>query len=135
MAKRKKSARRLPDIEKPHPTREPRPTRAAFRISLWVIILGLVAQIIMAIVVYPLLPERIPSGWAGSAVPYNTVPSWLVFLLFPGAEIAVLVLAMFSPKDAHGRRLMESGKAVSLILLALLFTALQASAFHILRRV
>lgn len=130
MAKRKRTTRRLPDIEKPQP-KQAKTTRAAFQISLWIIILGLVAQVVMAIVVYPSLPERIPAGWVGSPAPHNAVASWVVFLLFPAAEIALLLLAIFSPKDAQGRRVMESGKAASLILLALLFTALQASAFHI----
>jgi len=130
MAKRKRTARRLPDIEKPQ-RKQVKLTRAAFRMSLWIIILGLAAQVLMAIVVYPSLPDRIPASWVGSSVPYNTVPSWVIFFLFPTAEIVLLLLAIFSPKDAQGRRVMESGKAVSLILLALLFTALQGSAFHI----
>ena len=131
MAKRKRTARRLPDLEERPQPKGPKPTRAAYQICLWTIIVGLAAQVLMAIIVYPSLPERIPSSWVGSSTPYNTIPSWVVFLLFPGGQIVLLLLAIFSPKDAQRRRVMESGKAVSLILLALLFTALQASAFHV----
>lgn len=132
MAKQKKP-RKLEDIEQPKPKKEPKRTHAAYQVTFWLIIIGLIVQIVMAIVVFPSLPREIPSGWAGSATPYNSVPSWLVFLLFPGGQIVLLILAVCTPKDANGKRVMESGRAISLILLAILFTVLQASAFHIPR--
>lgn len=134
MTRQGNTAQAAPEAEEREARKEPKLTRAAFQISLWLIILGLLVQLLMAIVVYPSLSQGIPASWAGSSVPYNTMSSWLVFIIFPGAEIVLLLLAIFSPKDGRGNRIMESGKAVSLILLALLFTALQYSAFYIPRQ-
>ena len=130
MAKRKKRGKTIEDVEKNQP-KEPVLTRTAYLITFWTIAVGLVAQLVMAIVVYPMLPAAIPSGWLGSTMPYNMIPSWLVFVAFPSAQVIILLLAVFTPRDAEGKRVMESGKAWSLVVLALLFTALQASAFHI----
>lgn len=115
----------------PKQPKQPKLTHGAFLACMWAIVLGLIAQLVMAIAVYPFLPEGIPASWAGSPVPYNVLPAWIVFLWFPAAQSILLILAMFSPRDEQGRRAMESGEAATLILLALLFTALQASAFHI----
>lgn len=131
MAKRKQIVQTKNETRVSQEANEPEPTRAAFNISLWVIVAGFIAQVVMAIKAYPLLPKQIPSSWVGSTVPYMSVPSWVVFVVFPGAQIILLLLAIFSPKDDIGRRVMESGKAWALVLLALLFTALQLSAFHI----
>ena len=108
-------------------------TRVAFQICLLVVILGLLAQLVMAAVAFPALPQHIPASWIGSTTPYKLLPAWIVFLAFPGAQIVLLLLAIFSPRDVQGRRAMETGKAVSLILLAVLFTVLQSSVFHIRR--
>lgn len=112
-------------------TKEPKRTYAGFLASLIAIVLGFIAQIVMAIVVYPHLPNQIPSGWAGSATPYNTIPSWIVFLLFPGGQIGMLILIMFAHRDEKGRRVLETGNAIFLILLSVLFTVLQSSAFRL----
>lgn len=131
MANRRKIANELPDIEQPTRSKTPKVTHAAYLVSFWGVITGLVAQLIMAVLAYRILPSTIPSGWAGSAAPYNPIPSYVVFLLFPGAQIVLLLLTVFSPRDAQGRPIMEHGKSTSIVLLTLLFTALQASAFHI----
>ena len=130
MSKRKRRGNTIEDVESKRP-KEPVFTHAAYRITFWTVVVGLIAQVVMAIIVYPSLPEFVPSGWLGSSVPYNMIPSWLVFVAFPSAQVVILLLTVFTPKDAQERRVMESGKAWSLVLLALLFTALQASAFHI----
>jgi hypothetical protein len=131
MGKRRINERELPDIEKPVKQKEPKVTHTAYITTLWIVILGLVAQLIIAMFAYPILPSTIPSGWAGSAAPHNPIPSYVIFLLFPGAQIVLILLTIFSPKDNQGRRIMEHGKSISIVLLTLLFTALQASAFHI----
>ena len=127
MAKRKKTKK----VEPVPVKQEPKLTRAAFLICLSVIVLGLLAQLVMAIIVYPQLPGQIPSGWVGSSMPHNTVPSWLVFLAFPAAQLVLMALSLCSPKDEQGKHVMDSGQALTLVLLAVAFTALQASAFHI----
>jgi uncharacterized membrane protein len=106
-------------------------THAAYKTTLVVLVLGLIAQLVMAFIVYPTLPAQIPSGWTGSAQPYNHVSKSMVFVLFPGFELVTLLIAFFSPKDAEARRVMTSGNAVTFILLALVFTALESSAFFI----
>lgn len=131
MANRRKIEKQLRDIEQPSRSKSPKITHAAYLASFWIVITGLVAQLIMAIFAYRILPSTIPSGWAGSSAPYNPIPSYVVFLLFPGAQIVLLLLTVFSPKDGQGRPVMEHGKCTSIVLLTLLFTALQASAFHI----
>lgn len=131
MAKRRKSEKELPDVEQPSRSKGPKVTHVAYLVSLWSVIAGLVAQLIMGVFAYRILPATIPSGWAGSAAPYNPIPSYVVFLLFPGAQVVLLLLTVFSPKDAQGRPIMEHGKSTSIVLLTVLFTALQASAFHI----
>lgn len=131
MANRRKIEKQPRDIEQPSRSKNPKITHAAYLVSFWSVITGLVAQLIMAIFAYRILPSTIPSGWAGSSAPYNPIPSYIVFLLFPGAQIVLLLLAVFSPKDSRGRRMMEHGKSATLVVLSLLFTALQASAFHI----
>ncbi|MBP6963217.1 MAG: DUF1648 domain-containing protein [Armatimonadetes bacterium] len=112
---------------------EPVATRVGYRIAVWVIVLGLLAQFIMAFIVYPRLPQEIPSGWTGSAQPYNTVPKSVVFAMFPGFQMVILLVALFSPKDSEDQRVMQTGNVVTLVILALIFTALQASAFFINR--
>jgi uncharacterized membrane protein len=131
MAKHKKIAQSKYEVERNVAPKEPKLTRAAFMISFWAIALSLLAQLIIAVIAYPSLPARIPSSWIGSASPYGTIPSWFVFLIFPGSQIVLMLLALITPKDSSGRRIMESGKAVALMLLAALFTALQSSIFHV----
>jgi uncharacterized membrane protein len=131
MAKRKKTAKQSIQPENTRKKKEPKFTHLGFQISVGAIIVGFLVQVAMAVIVYPQLPSRISAAWAGSSVPYNTIPSWLVFILFPGAQIVMLALSWFSPKDDKGRRLMENGNAVFLVLLSLLFTSLQYSAFRI----
>jgi len=131
MAKKRNNERELRDVEQLSRSKSPKVTPTAYLVSFWSVIAGLVAQLIMAVFAYRILPATIPSGWAGSAAPYNPIPSYVVFLLFPGAQIVLLLLTIFSPKDAQGRPIMEHGKSTSIVLLSILFTALQASAFHI----
>lgn len=134
MAKRKKNIEQKP--QEPFATGqqvEPKQYRSAFVISTAIILIGLLAEIIIALVVYPSLPRYIPSGWLGWVPVGGTIPSWVVFLAFPGAQLIVLATAIFSTKDEMGRRVMGLEKAISLTLLGLLFTALQASALHIPR--
>jgi hypothetical protein len=59
------------------------------------------------------------------------VSSLFVFLYFPLGQIALSVVAFFSPLARDGRKAMYIGKAESIIALSLLFTVLQASAFHL----
>lgn len=131
MANRRKIEKQARDIEQPSRSKTPKITHAAYLVSFWIVITGLVAQLIMAIFAYRILPSTIPSGWAGSSAPYNPIPSYIVFLLFPGAQIVLLLLTIFTQRDSQGRRVMEHGKSASIVILSLLFTALQASAFHI----
>lgn len=131
MAKRKKNPQMKYAIDKPQASKEPKLTHTAYQITFWLTIVGFVAQVIMAVLVYPHLPAMIPAGWAGWSAPSELAPSWIVFLLFPGAQIVLFLLTIFSPKNDEGKLIMEHGKAWSLVLLALLFTALQYSAFHL----
>lgn len=131
MAKQKKKTQNEAERAKKKGRKEPKFTHIGFQISVAAIILGFIAQVVMAVIVYPQLPPKISAGWFGSSVPYNTVPSWLIFVVFPGAQLFMLLLSWFAPKDNQGRRLMENGNAVFLVLLSALFTALQYSAFRI----
>jgi hypothetical protein len=130
MAKQNKATQTRPQAAEPEDNK-PVYTRIAYLLCVCIIALGLVAQIIMAIVVYTSLPTHIPASWFGSAVPQNPVHSWLIFIWFPAAQVVLLVLTAFSPRDEEGRHVMDSGLSTTLIILGLLFTALQASAFHI----
>jgi uncharacterized membrane protein len=129
----KKKATPAPKASAAHAraSKEPVLTSAAFQISIAVIALGFVAQLVIAVLVFPTLPKMIPSSWMGSTSPYGLVPRCFVFFVFPGAQIILAVLAAFSPRDERGRRIMESGKAATLVALALLFSALQASIFSV----
>jgi hypothetical protein len=131
MAKRKKN---VPTVEKmiaEKPTHEPKMTRAGFQITTLLILLGLAAEVVIALIVSPRLPAQVPSWWVGQLVSGETVPAWTVYVVFPLAQAILFLVGWFSPKDADGRKVMESGKAWTLILLALLFVALQASAFNL----
>jgi hypothetical protein len=108
-------------------------SRSAFLISTWITILGLVIQYVIAFIVYPKLGATIPSAWVGWVPVGGTIPSWTVFTAFPIAQAVVFLTGFFSPKNDDGKRVMESGRAISLILLAILFTALQASIFRLIR--
>lgn len=104
-------------------------TRQAYVASIATILAGLVAQAAIAALVFRHLPARIPANWIGVGSATQTMPSWIVFVAFPGAQLILLMVGIYSPKDQEGRKVMEWGKAVSLIALTLLFTALQGSAF------
>lgn len=110
---------------------EPKLTHMGYLISLWAGIVGLMAQLVMAFMVYPTLPKEIPSWWIGQLVKQSTIPSWTVFAVFPVGTVVLLLVAYFSPRDKDGKIVMESGKAWTLTMLAVLFTILQASAFHL----
>ena len=129
MAKRKKSKQTVEEASKPKKVHEPKLTRAGYQITFWIVVVGFVAQVVMAIMVYPHLPAQIPAHWAGFLFEGQTVPSWIVFVLFPVGEIVVFLVAVFSPRDDQGKLVMESGKAWTLIALALFFALLQYSAF------
>lgn len=131
MAKRKRRGRTVEDASKAKKVQEPKLTRIGYQLTLWIVIAGLVAQIIMAIIVYPRLPAQIPESWAGFLFQGQAVPSWIVFVLFPAGEIVLLLVTIFSPRDKQGKLVMESGKAWTIIALALFFTLLQYSAFRL----
>ncbi len=131
MAKRRRRTRTIEEAAKRKTAPEPKLTHAGFQISLWAIVLALVVQVVMAIIVYPTLPDRIPATWAGSLIKGETVPSWLVFFLFPGGQVILFLIAVFSPRDNERKLVMEFGKAATLVVLSILFTTLQASAFYI----
>ena len=131
MAKRKKLTQTIEkDMEKSQ-TKLPVFTHRAFQTAFWFVIAGFAVQIVLGILVYPTLPDRISTGFLGSPAPYNTIPKLPALALFPAAEIILFLITIFTPKDEQGKRIMETGMAWSMVLLALLFTALQASAFHI----
>ncbi len=132
MAKRKRNTTTAEQVlEKQKPAPEPKLTHTGFQIAFWTGIVGLIAQFMMAFMIYPSLPKAIPSWWVGQLVQSPTVPSWTVFALFPIGQIVVLLVAYFSPRDKDGKLVMESGKAWTLTVLSVLFTILQASAFHL----
>ncbi|MHB1457912.1 MAG: hypothetical protein ACYC0V_13460 [Armatimonadota bacterium] len=106
-------------------------TRLAYMSATAVIIIGIIVQLVLAIIVYGRLPSMILTSWIGIGTPTQTMPSWIVFIAFPISQIILLIVAHFSPKDSEGHNVMEWGKAISLILLTILFTALQGSAFKL----
>jgi uncharacterized membrane protein len=106
-------------------------SRGAFTTTIAVVLILLAVQIIIAAIVYPSLPGQIPSGWLESSQPYNMVSSAFVFLYFPLGQVVLFLIGLFSPITRDGQRVMYLGKAESIIALSLLFTVLQASAFHL----
>jgi uncharacterized membrane protein len=120
-----------PASEKHETSAQPVLSRGAYTASMAVVFISLAIQIIIAAIVYPSLSGQIPSGWLGSSQPYNMVSSIYVFLYFPIGQLALLLVAFFSPVAGDGRKAMYMGKAESIITLSLLFTVLQASAFHL----
>lgn len=133
MANKKTNQAKAEPVSKKSAQKEPVLTQSAYKFTMAVIILGLIAQITMALIVYPTLPELVPSGFTGSAEPYHTVAKSKALMLFPAFEAVILLIAIFSPKDAEGKRVMTTSNAMTFIVLALVFTALQASAFFINR--
>ena len=132
MAKSKKNGKQKA-ASTPAPTKSAEPilSHGAFLASMVVMAVGLVSQIVMAFMVYHSLPAQIPSGWMGWTPVGGEIPSWYVFIAFPGAMAALLIFGVFSPKDKDGRQLMDWSKSFSLIALAALFVALQASSFRL----
>ena len=106
-------------------------TRSAYISAIFVVIIGIAAQLILATFVFGRLPSMIPTNWIGVGNPTQTMPSWIVFIAFPVSQMILLLVAHYSPKDSEGNSVMEWGKATSLILLTILFTALQGSAFKL----
>lgn len=131
MAKRKKNTKTVEQVVAQKTAPEPTLTRVGYQIAFWLIVVGLVAQLAMAIKVYPSLPASIPSWWIGQLVQRQMIPSWTVFAVFPIGQLVLLAIAWFSPKDESGKPIMESGKAWTLSILSVLFTVLQSSAFHL----
>ncbi|MHB0913105.1 MAG: hypothetical protein ACYC2Y_06630 [Armatimonadota bacterium] len=120
--------------KKSRPVAEPQqpvPTRWAFLATVAIIVAAFAAELIMAAVAYGRLPATIDSGWFGWAPPGGSAPSWLIFIAFPGVQVILFLIAWFSPKDEKGRRVMDTGRAISLVLLALLFAVLQSSVFRL----
>ena len=131
MAKRKRTGQTVEQASKARKVHEIKLTRPAYQWTFWIVIVGLVAQIVVAIIVYPRLSAQIPASWAGFLFGAQTMPSWLVFVLFPAGQITLLLITIFNPRDNQGKLVMESGKAWTLILLSVFFTALQYSAFRL----
>lgn len=111
----------------------PVPTRRSYVVAFWTTVVGLVLQLLMAVIGYGQLPAEIPSNWIGWIQPGGTIPSWVVFAAFPGAQLVVLIMAWFSGRDDEGQKVMDFGKAMSVVLLTLFFTVLQTSLFRIPR--
>lgn len=133
MAKKKRTQTKVETTSAKPAPKEPVSTHIGYQIAVWVIVLGLIAQLVMAFIIYPKLPAQIPSGWTGSVQPYNLVSKWVVFAMFPGFQLVLLIISLFSPKNAEGKRTMQTGNSVTVIILALVITALQASGFFINR--
>jgi uncharacterized membrane protein len=132
MAKRRTNTKTVEQVLAQQKTApEPKLTHAGFQIAFWAAAVGLVAQLVMALVVYPTLPKMIPAWWIGQLVQQQTIPSWTVFAVFPIGQVVLLLIALFTPRNQDGKRVMESGKVWTLTILAVLFTVLQASAFHL----
>lgn len=131
MAKRKKKYDVPVTTTKPVIEALPVPTRRSFLVCVGSIVAGMVIQIVMAAFAFGHIPAEIPSGWIGWAPLGGSLPSWTVFVAFPGAQLIVLIVAVCSPKNEDGRRVMDSGRAIGLMLLAVLFTVLQSSAFRL----
>jgi heme A synthase len=136
MGKKKKNSasRKIDDIDPKIEAKKkklPVYTHSAYISSVASIIAGLAVQFTLAVLVIGRLPSKIPTSWIGIGTPTQTMPSWIVFIAFPVSQFILLVVAGYSPKDANERKVMEWGKAISLILLTVLFTALQGSAFRL----
>lgn len=106
-------------------------THSAYVYAIGTIASGLLIQFILAVIVFGRLPSMIPTTWIGIGNPTQTMPSWIVFVAFPVSQIILFIVARYSPKDNEGKSVMEWGKSISLILLTVLFTALQGSAFRL----
>jgi len=133
MAKKKRTQTKVETTSAKPAPKEPVSTHIGYQVALGAIVLGLIAQFVMAFIIYPKLPAQIPAGWTGSVQPYNLVSKWVVFAMFPGFELVLLAVSLFSPKNAEGKRTMQTGNVVTVVILAMVLTALQASAFFINR--
>lgn len=132
MTRRRKTGRPVEEYGRDRATaHEPRLTHVGFLISLTAIALGFVAEIAIAYMIFPKLPARIPSYWVGNLVSGETVPSWVVWLVFPVSQLILLGVALLSPKDTNGKTVMTTGKACTVSILAAIFAMLEASAFNL----
>ena len=134
MTKRKRTGKTVEDFTPRTSKPEPKLTRLGYVASVSATVVGFIVELIIAYFVYPWLPSRIPAYWIGHLVSGETVPSWVVWLAFPIAQIILLLVALHGRKVKDGKHVMESGKAWTILLIALLFVVLQASAFHLPRR-
>lgn len=137
MTKKRKTKQSNYNIEKKtlekEQKKQPVYSRLAFNLANAFVIAGFVIQLIMAVIVYGRLPERIPASWIGGGSVTQTMPSWVVFFAFPFAQVILYLIGYFSHLDDKNKKVMDWGKSISLILLTILFTALQGSAFYIKR--
>lgn len=121
------------EIEK-KAARKPKLTRLGFQVSIIVISLCFIAQYIIALAVYAKLPALIPAWWLGFTQPEQLVQSYLIFIIFPAAELVLLAIGILSPINEKSERVMENSKATTLTVLALLFAVLQGSFFNLAGR-
>ena len=134
MTKRRRTGRSVEDYTARKPRPEPKLTRLGYLVSVSAIVLGLIAELVIAYLVSPSLPAKIPAYWIGHLLPGETAPSWMVWLVFPIGQLILLAVALHGRKVKDGKSVTESGKAWTLVVLAVLFVILQASAFNLPRR-
>lgn len=60
-------------------------------------ILLIAAALIATVVLYPQLPERVPSHWGVNSQPNGYSPKWALFLIGPGVMAGFLALFRFLP--------------------------------------
>lgn len=60
-------------------------------------ILLVAAALVATVVLYPQLPERVPSHWGANSQPNGYSPRWALFLMGPGVMAGFLLLFRFLP--------------------------------------
>lgn len=87
-------------------------------------ILLIAAALIATVVLYPQLPQRVPSHWGANSQPNGYSPKWALFLIGPGMMAGLLLLFRFlpwlSPKQWEVDSFRSTYFQVMLILLSLL---------------
>ncbi len=92
--------------------------------ALLLALLVIIAQIVISIVTYPLLPAKVPSHWDAAGQVNGYMPRWLNAILYPGMSILLLLILRgvmrISPQLGQANARRANKTIVNVILVAIL---------------